>query len=318
MMGLFGTGTGFGIEVGQRVIRAARIKGGSGGVRRIDMVGSAEMPEGLMLDSFTEPNITDLPAFVETLKRLLASMRHRGGGIGVALPDFVSRVSVLDFETVQAKQEETERMIRWRLKKLLPFDVDLATLRHQYLGRFRTGDKDQHRFLVSIIKADILRQYEAAFKEAGVRTARVGMSSFALWNLYHDHIAREVGGLPNFALMGISGTKMTVIVFDQGAPHFLRLKDLGRLDADGPDGGPGTRSIVKELSASLTFYKENFGRAPVTRVFVTGDFAGLGAAADEAGTAVQAEVSLLDIEKTLQGGAGLSFYGAACGAALEP
>jgi Tfp pilus assembly PilM family ATPase len=308
---MFGIGKGFGVEVGQMALRAARLKRG-----RIEMVGSAELPAGVLLDSFIEPNVADMPAFVDALKRLLGSLGRRGGGVGVALPDYVSRVSVMDFDSLQGKEEETGRMIRWRLKKLIPFDVDQAELRYQYLGRFRFGEKEQHRFLVSIIRSEILSQYEAAFREAGARASRVGIASFAVWNLFHDHVMKEAGDAANFALMNILGGKMTVIVFDHGLPHFMRLKDLGKLDPE-TGGGPSVTRIARELTASLTFYKENYGHVPVGRVFVAGDFAGAGGLAGELGRNSVLEVRTLDMEKVVEGGSGLAAYSAACGAAAE-
>ncbi len=45
--------------------------------------------------------------------------------IGV-LPDAAVRVVLLDFDTLPAKPEEAEGVVRFRLKKSLPFDVEKA------------------------------------------------------------------------------------------------------------------------------------------------------------------------------------------------
>ena len=42
------------------------------------------------------------------------------------LPDAAVRVMLLDFEALPAKHDEAEGVIRFRLKKSLPFDVDKA------------------------------------------------------------------------------------------------------------------------------------------------------------------------------------------------
>ena len=321
MMFFFGGGGGTGLEVGQRSLRAASVKkAGSGG--RLYWAAEVGLAPGLLLNSFMEPNIKDVPAFVDALSRLFQSSGKSGRHVSVSLPDYISRVSILEFDALQGKREETEQMIRWRLKKLLPFDVELAAVRYQYLGKFSGREKDQHRFLVSIVKSEILEQYEAAFKEAGLRTRRIGISSFSTWNLFNDNVLGEAGEAGSFALMNLSGGKLTVMVFDRGVPHFLRLKDLGSPEGD---DGPGVdvNRVLKELSASVTFYKENYSETQVERVYVTGDSEAVKEVVEEAGRSTTMKASLLDPEKVVDKGSalpqGASFfaYCAACGAATE-
>lgn len=320
MAGIFGK-TRVGIEIGQRTMRAAGVRTGAGSLR-LDWRGEAELPAGLLLDSFTEPNITDVPRFVELLRGLVKGAGHAGRRVGVALPDYVSRVSILDFEALQGKRDETEQMLKWRLKKVLPFDIDQAALRYQYLGRFAAdGAADKHRFLVSLIKSDILAQYEVAMKEAGLKPEVIELSSFAVWNLFHDHVLGEAGDTDGFALLNISGGKLTVMVFNRGVPHFLRLKDIGKLgnSEEGSDGLDVMR-VLRELDASLTFYKENYSPTPVGRVYVAGDAPLLGEIAAEVRDNSTISVSVLEPEKVMLGGRDarpLFAYGAACGAALE-
>jgi Tfp pilus assembly PilM family ATPase len=323
MAGLLGIRPGLGLEVGQNVLRAVGLRT-RGGSYRMDGMASLALPDGLLLDSFTDPNIADFPGFVAQLKKLFSALGSRGKTVGVALPDYVSRVSVLDFESLHGNEEETERVIRWRLKKLTPFDVDQAAVRYQHLGKVRKDDKDQHRFLVSIIRSNILAQYEAAFKEAGLRPQCIEISSFAVWNIFHPLVMKEMEGPANFALMNIFGRKMTVIVFNNGLPHFLRLKDLGKLEQTaGEDGPMGVTGVLRELNASLVYYKENYAETQVSKVFVAGDYPGLGGIAGEVrGGGTHAAV--LELGKVVQLGAGASrpsdellAYGAACGAAME-
>jgi len=314
-----------GIEVSQRALRAADVKR-SGGAPKVEWLGQAALPAGLLLDSITEPNITDMRAFAEALKGLIGG-GARGKRLCVALPDYASRVSILDFENMPGKNEETERMLRWRLKKVLPFEVDEAALKYQYLGKFTSEDKTQHRFLASIIKYDILAQYEEALSLSGLKPAIMEISSFAVWNLFHDHVLREAGSSANFALMNLSGGKLTMIVFQKSVPHFLRLKDMGKYDAEtaGPaaDGADVTR-VLRELTASLTFYRENYADTDVGKVFISGDVVNLKNIAEEvcANSAMKAQV--LDLDKAVSisaaqasGAAGVIAYSAACGAALE-
>jgi Tfp pilus assembly PilM family ATPase len=321
---IFGGGTAIGFEVGQRTLRAALVKRG-GGRLRLDWKGERGLPEGTLTDSLTEPNITDTRSFAEAVRGLARQSGYRGKTVGVALPDYVSRVAILDFDNLPGKRAETEQMLRWRLKKLLPFDADQAALRHQYLGRFTVKDKETHRFLTAIIKSDILEQYERAFTDAGLRPVVMETASFAVWNLYHDVVAAGASGTPNFALMNISGGKLTVMVFDRGVPHFLRLKDMGKFEhLESTGEGITVTRLLRELNASLTYYRENYADTPMGKVFLTGDFGQLDEMAVEIRENSDAEPVVLELSGAVQpgreavkSGPALRPFSAACGAALE-
>jgi len=318
-MGLFGGKAAAGFEVGQRVLRAVSLK--RGGARpAIAWASQVEIPAGILLNSFTEPNITDFPSFVGLVERLVQQAGRRVSGINVALPDHVSRISILEFDSLQGKKEEVEQMLRWRLKKLLPFDVDQAAMRYQYLGKFKSNDKDQHRFLVSIIKSDILSQYELAFKGAGLKPIAIELSTFCVWNLYEDYITKDSVGMKCFALMMLAGGKLTVMVFERGVPHFFRLKDMGGFN--GEENGMAVTRILRELNASLTFYKENYGDSPVEQVYMTADDPDrIKLIADEVGKNSTLKTTVLDLGLALDRWEAKKYsspaFGAACGAALE-
>ena len=319
-----GGGITLGYEVGQRTLRAALVRRG-GGRLRLDWKGEQELPEGLLTDSLTEPNINDMRAFGEAARGLARQAGYRGKAIGVALPDYVSRVTILDFDAVPGKKAETEQMIRWRHKKVLPFDADLAALRFQYLGRFATKEKEQHRYLAAIIKSDILAQYEQAFTGTGLRPVNMETASFAVWNLYHDVVQARSGGDDHVALINVSGGKLTVLVFGGGVIHFLRLKDLSKFEQAGlENGGMTATRLLRELNATVTYYRENFGEAPVSKVFITGDFGPLEEMADEIRKRTDSEAIVLELGQAVQAGRSavesgpsLRPFSAACGAAME-
>ncbi|HEY3346407.1 MAG TPA: pilus assembly protein PilM [Nitrospirota bacterium] len=320
MFGILDRRPGVGLELGQRMVRAAAVKKGRDAFT-LEWTAEGIVPPGMLVDSFTEPNIPDIKAFSDLLRELFARARRSGARINVALPDYVSRITIMDFDNLPAKKADVDQMIKWRLKKVTPFDIELASLRSQYLGKFAGKEKDQHRFLISTIKTDIIEEYEQAVKAAGLKPEGLGLSSFSIWNLYHDFILNEAGGQGNFALMNLIGGKLTVMVFDRGVPHFLRLKDLGK--ADGAQAlNADVNRVMRELSASLTYYRENFADTPVARVYITGDDGGLKDLSVKIRENTPIDARVLDIEKVVKSGkapvgALLLSYSAACGAATE-
>ena len=60
------------------------------------------------------------------MRDTLTSLGGRSRDVIAVLPDAAVRVVLLDFETLPPKREEAEGVVRFRLKKSLPFDVDKA------------------------------------------------------------------------------------------------------------------------------------------------------------------------------------------------
>ncbi len=55
--------------------------------------------------------------------------------VALILPDFSARISVLDFDQFPTDPKEQASLIRFRLKRSVPFDVESAA--HQLLGAER-------------------------------------------------------------------------------------------------------------------------------------------------------------------------------------
>ncbi len=304
-----------GLEIGQKALRAAKLKK-NGGAFEVLWLKEAPLPEGLVQDSFTEPNLRDVPEFAAAVRGLLNG-NARGSRVAVALPDYVARVQVLDFDSAP-KKDDAEQMLRWRLKKALPFEIDQATLRWQYLGRFVVNEKDQHRYLASIIKTGILSQYRNALAGAGLNAKSLGLATFSIWNLFRANIAGELGEGADFAVMNLSAGKLSVIIFSKGSPHFMRLKDLGKSD-DSVEYSIDVIRILRELSASLIYYKENFSSAPIRTVYLTSDTGGVYELAKEASARSGIDARVFSLESAVRPVSAANLpacFSAACGAAF--
>ncbi len=313
---MFSLKKNLGLEISQKALRAVKLKK-NGGAFEVQWLKEAPLPDGLVQDSFTEPNLRDIPEFTAAVKGLLNG-NARGSHTAVALPDYIARVQVLDFDSAP-KKDDAEQMLKWRLKKILPFEIDLATLRWQYLGKFIVNEKEQHRYLASIIKTEILSQYRNALSGAGLNTKRLGLATFSIWNLFSANVVRELGNEADFALMNLSAGKLSVIIFSKGSPHFMRLKDLGKLDDSGEYPLDVIR-ILRELNASLVYYKENFSSAPVRTVYITGDAGGVDELTKEASARSGIDARAFSLASAVQPGAAVNLpacFSAACGAALE-
>src|SRR5271156_675196 len=70
------------------------------------------------------PALAERAQMVEAVRRALNEAGGRSGVMTLVLPDNIMRVVVLDFDTLPTKRAEAEPIIRFRLKKIVPFETD--------------------------------------------------------------------------------------------------------------------------------------------------------------------------------------------------
>ena len=99
----------------------------------------------------------------------------RGADLAIVIPDAAVRVLLLDFDALPAKLTEALPIVRFRLKKLVPFEVDDAMVSYQVMSSTRSNV----RVLAVAIPHDILEEYETAVREAGFEPGVVLPSTLA-------------------------------------------------------------------------------------------------------------------------------------------
>ena len=86
------------------------------------------LPSGALSPSLTEANLKDLDAVQQGIADAVATVGGRSRDVVAILPDSAVRVALLDFDTLPEKRTESDAVVRFRLKKALPFDVDHAAI----------------------------------------------------------------------------------------------------------------------------------------------------------------------------------------------
>ena len=95
--------------------------------------------------------------------------------VTLVLPDTLVRVFVLDFDSLPAKAAEAISVVRFRLRKMVPFDVEHAGVSYQVLAQ----SEDECKVLAAVIPGPVLAEYEAAVRAAGYEPGAVLPSSLA-------------------------------------------------------------------------------------------------------------------------------------------
>lgn len=140
---------------------------GVAAARLIDaqQTGTAFAPllAGTLIPGLKPPNIIDKAAIVAALKHALDAVEARDKRLTLVVPDAAARVLLLDFDTLPAKPAEAMPIVRFRLRKLVPFEVDEAAVSYQIMQQTAA----ETRVLVTAMPRDVLAEYEEAARLAG-------------------------------------------------------------------------------------------------------------------------------------------------------
>jgi type IV pilus assembly protein PilM len=134
------------------------------------------LPEGAISVSPLRDNVQSpdvLAREVAALAPPLASRRHRAALI---LPDYCARTAVLDFDAFPANLDEQRALVRFRMKKTVPFELESAIVSH-YQQPAGAGEKID--VVVALIPQEIVARYEAPFRAAGFQPGLVTTSALA-------------------------------------------------------------------------------------------------------------------------------------------
>jgi type IV pilus assembly protein PilM len=133
------------------------------------------LPPGFLVPGIGEPNLRAPEAIAAAIRTALSQVSPRTRAVTVVLPDTVIRVFVLDFDSIPAKAAEALSVLRFRLRKMVPFDVEHAGVSYQVLAE----SKSECKVLAAIIPGQILAEYEAAVRAAGYEPGAVLSTSLA-------------------------------------------------------------------------------------------------------------------------------------------
>ena len=218
---------------------------------------------GLMA-SPSAPNLLKPQLYREALGLTLGKAGKRANS-ALVIPDYAVRMAVLDFEEFPAGETERMALLRFRMRKSVPFPIDEAKL--SYSVQF-TNEK-LVEVLVVVIARPILEDYERIFLDAGFRLGMVLPSIVATLHLC-DMTTRGVT-----LLAKATGFTLTVVLLEPGRVRLIRCVDLsGGEDAPGVTPGrvaafESAKTMMPLVQQTLAYAEDQLGEL-VSQVLLIG------------------------------------------------
>jgi type IV pilus assembly protein PilM len=225
---------------------------------------------GVLIPSPVKDNVTNADEFARVVKALIPAGSGRRTA-ALILPDNSLRLAVLDFETLPPKEEDRLALIKFRLKKTLPFDVDEAAL--------STFVQSGNKVLAAVAPVEVIARYEAPFRSAGLHPGLVTCSSLALLELLPRTGSQLVAHLSPGAL--------TVLAIRDGIVTLARTLELATATAGAIRGFDPLDEISADLYPTLIYLEDQTSHRPDKLIL-----AGFGNTADAAATRLSIELEI--------------------------
>jgi type IV pilus assembly protein PilM len=172
------------------------------------------VPKGAIVPSAIESNMVNAAAVKSAVASVCQTLGAKEEEAALLLPDPVIRVFVQHFDEFPRNADEAIPMLRWKLKKSVPFEVEETLLSYM-----RQAPKAEGVDVVTAIaRLRIVKEYEALFDETTVRPGVVLSTSLAAVSLLEDQ-------KPTL-LARVAGTSLTTAIVREGVLAGYRCTEL--------------------------------------------------------------------------------------------
>jgi type IV pilus assembly protein PilM len=194
---------------------------------------------GTLSVSPLKENVVDPDEFTLAVRAVANTQAARKRkDIALILPDYSTRMAVLDFDSFPSDPKEQASLVRFRVKRSVPFDVESAAL--SYFPQPAAGKKVD--VVVVLAPIEVVARYEAPFRSAGMNPGLVTTSSMAALELAPE------GGLSVFAKL--TGHTLSVLVRVGSSLKLVRCLELASAGLD---------DVAGVLLPTFVYIEDNLG-----------------------------------------------------------
>jgi type IV pilus assembly protein PilM len=218
--------------------------------RSLEACAARELAPGSVVPDLVEGNLRQRDAVKEAVVAALRSVSPRSHDVIAVVPDAAVRVVLLEFDTLPTDEDEAVSVVRFRLKKSLPFDVDKARVSYH-----SQKTSDGVRVVAAVALASVVEDYEAAFREAGFSPGVVLPSMLAA-------LGAAEGERPTLVVKVDARTTSIAILNAEQLQLFRTLENTRGVTITGDQ-------LAEEVYPSVVFFQDTY-HLNIEKIFVAG------------------------------------------------
>jgi type IV pilus assembly protein PilM len=234
-------------EIAADRVLAGRFSDHGGG---LEASAARELAPGSVVPDLVENNLRQKEAIRAGVEAALGAVAGRSKDVIAILPDASVRVMLVEFDTLPSDHDEALGVVRFRLKKSLPFDVDKAKISYhaQKLA-------DEVKVVAAVALTTVVEEYESLFRDAGFNPGVVLPSTLA-------------------ALGGAEGKRPTLVVKVDAHTTSLAILNEDQLQLFRTlENGRGVtitgEQLAEEVYPSVVFFQDTY-HLNIERIYVAG------------------------------------------------
>jgi type IV pilus assembly protein PilM len=234
-------------EIAADRVLAGRLldKGGA-----LEECAARELAPGSVVPDLVENNLRQRDAVRAGIEAALGSVAGRAKDVIAVVPDAAVRVMLVDFDTLPSDHEEALGVVRFRLKKSLPFDVEKAKVSYHVQKL-----DDEVRVVAAVGLASVIEDYEGVFRDAGFSPGVVLPSMLAALG------AAEAKKPTLLVKVDAHTTSIAILSADQ-LQLFRTLENTRGVTITG-------EQLAEEVYPSVVFFQDTY-RLNIERIYVAG------------------------------------------------
>ena len=218
--------------------------------KMVEHSAARELAPGTVIPDLMEPNLRNTTALQQAVESALGSVGGHSKEVIAILPDNAVRVVLLDFETLPSDAEEAEGVVRFRLKKSLPFDP--ADARISYHSQ---SSGSGVRVVAAVVLKSVLEEYESTFRNAGYNPGVVLPSMLAA-------LGAADADRPTLVVKVDARTIGLAILDQEQLLLFRTLENVRGVTITGDQ-------LAEEVYPSVVFFQDTYS-LNIERVYVAG------------------------------------------------
>jgi type IV pilus assembly protein PilM len=215
----------------------------------LESATAQSLPTGALVPGLQQANLAARQPIVDDLRDSLGTVAGRSRDVVLVIPDATTRIMLLDFDTLPDKTEDAEAVVRFRLKKSLPFDIDQSAVSFD-----RQAVEKGVRVIAAVTPRTVIEEYESAVREAGYNPGTVIPSMIAALGavdaVQPAMVIKVESGITSFAIVE--------------ANQLLLYRAL-------ENGGAAVtgESLIDDVNTSLVYFEDRYNVA-IDRLLVSG------------------------------------------------
>jgi type IV pilus assembly protein PilM len=218
--------------------------------RSLEACAARELAPGSVIPDLVEGNLRQREAVSAAVQSALSSVAGRSHDVIAVVPDAAVRVVLLEFDTLPSDDEEAAGVVRFRMKKSLPFDVDKARVSY-HAQKTAAGI----RVVAAVALATVVEDYEAAFRDAGFSPGVVLPSMLAA-------LGAAEAQRPTLVVKVDARTTSIAILDAEQLQLFRTLENTRGVTITG-------EQLAEEVYPSVVFFQDTY-HLNIEKIFVAG------------------------------------------------